>query len=65
MKKICLKLLKIVKRVILSFCIIYGFNLIASGLNIFIPINFVTIAMVTFLGIPGLLALIGVYFVLN
>lgn len=56
-------LLKFIKNIILAFCYIYGFDIIASGLNIFIPINIITLGIVTILGLPGLLALIGLYFV--
>ena len=64
MKKVTNGILKIVRNVILAFCFIYGFDLIATGMNIFIPINIFTVIVVTFLGIPGLIALIGVFFIL-
>lgn len=57
-------IIKICKKIILSFCIIYAFNIVAVGLNIFIPINVITLLIVTILGIPGLLALIGIYYFL-
>ena len=57
-------ILKIIKKVVLAFCIIYGFNLIGIGLNITIPINLITIMLVALLDLPGLLSLIGVYLVL-
>ena len=57
-------ILKIVKRIILAFCIIYCFNLIASGLDIIIPLNVITISLVTILGIPGLISLVVLYFIL-
>lgn len=55
---------KIIKRIVLAFCIIYGFNLIGIGLNITIPINLLTIMLVALLDFPGLLSLIGVYLIL-
>ncbi len=64
MMKILNIILKIIKKIILSFCIIYAFNLIAAGLDIFIPINFVTIIVITILGFPGLFALIAIYYLL-
>lgn len=54
----------VVKRIIFAICVVYAFNLVGSGLNIFIPINIITIAVVASLGMSGLLALIGIYFVL-
>ncbi len=64
MKTISKVILKILKNVILAFCFIYGFDLIATGMNIFIPINIITIAVVAILGLPGLLSLIGIFFIL-
>ncbi len=54
----------IVKKIILAICLVYAFNLLASGLKIFIPINVITISVVASLGMSGLLALIAIYFVL-
>lgn len=64
MAKVGAVLITILKRVVLAFCFIYGFDFIATGLNIFIPLNVVTISLVSILGLPGLLALMGVYFIL-
>lgn len=47
----------ILKRVVLSFIMIYTFDLILKGFNVIIPINYYTIGIVTLLGIPGLLLL--------
>ena len=57
-------IIEVLKRISLSICLIYAFNIIGGGLNVFIPINFITITVTTLLGMSGLLALIGVYFVL-
>ena len=64
MKKLGNILYIVIKKIILAFCFIYGFDLIATGINVFIPINILTILVVTLLGFPGLLALIGVYFII-
>ena len=65
MTKIGNLILKLVRNIILAFCYIYGFNFLGAGLNIFIPINIVTVGVITFLGLPGLLAFIGLFFVLK
>lgn len=57
-------ILNILKKVVIAFCIVYLFNLIGVGLNIIIPLNIITITVVSLLGIPGLLSLIGIYLVL-
>ncbi len=61
MKKI---IFLVVKRIIFAICLVYAFNMVASGLKIFIPINFITIGVVSALGMSGLLALIAVFFVI-
>ena len=64
MAKYGILILKLIKKIILAFCFIYGFDFIVAGMNIFIPINLITLSVVTILGLPGLLALLGVYFVI-
>jgi len=57
-------LIKVVKRIIVAFFMLYGLNLIISSLNIVIPINIITIFLVGLLGIPGLCTLVALFFVL-
>lgn len=57
-------ILTILKRVIFAICLVYAFNIVGTGLNVFIPINIITILVVSTLGMSGLLALVGIYFVL-
>ena len=47
-----------VKRVIFGFVILYGYNLIAASFNMTIPMNVITIILVSLLGAPALFALI-------
>lgn len=51
-------LIDLVKRVVLSAFILYGYNLIAVNFNMTVPINIYTLSFVTFLGSPALIALI-------
>lgn len=51
-------LFKLVKRVIFSSFLLYGYNLIAINFNMIIPINVYTIGFVSILGIPSILALL-------
>ncbi len=48
------KLLLIVKKVILATLFIYAYNVLAVPLEMIVPINLVTILIVSVLGIPGL-----------
>lgn len=50
--------MKFIKRLILSFVLLYTYNLLAIYVNLVIPINIITLAMVTLLGIPGFVILV-------
>lgn len=52
------KLFNLLKKVIFSFVVLYGFNTIAGNFNLVIPINFITISLITILGLPALLSLV-------
>ncbi len=44
----------IIKRVIMSICMLYTFDLIVMSAGIVIPINFFSIGIVSFLGLPAI-----------
>ena len=52
------KIIILVKRIIFSTFLIYGYNMIAVNFQLVVPINAITISLVTILGAPGLLALV-------
>ena len=52
------KILGIIKKVLLSYVVLYGYNLIAVNFHLVLPINIFTISIITVLGLPSLLALI-------
>ena len=52
------KIIILVKRIIFSTFLIYGYYMIAVNFQLVVPINAITISLVTFLGAPGLLALV-------
>ena len=51
-------ILFLVKKIILSAFILYGYNLIAVNFNMIIPINVYTLGFITLLGSPALIALV-------
>ena len=51
------KVINLIKKVIFSFVVLYGFNAIGVNFNMIIPINIITIALITFLGFPALFSL--------
>lgn len=52
------KILELVKKIIFSIVLLYGYNVIAAPINVIVPINFITIGAVTILGFPALFAFI-------
>ncbi len=52
------KIFYIIKRFILSAFVLYGYNLFAVNFNMIIPMNFITLIFLFFLGAPGLVALV-------
>ncbi len=58
------KVIKVVKKLCIAFVMLYGLNLILSSINIFIPINIFTLAIVTLLGAPALMGLVAIFFLI-
>ena len=56
------KVISLVKKVIFAFLLLYGLNLCTNSLNVVIPINVFTLGTVTFLGVPGLVSLVAMFF---
>lgn len=56
------KIFKIIKKIVFSMFLIYGYNLIAVPLGIIVPLNIITIIYVTLFGVPALLSLIALIF---
>lgn len=57
-------LLILIKKIILSVFMLYGLNLLISSLNIVIPINVITISLVSLLGIPSICVFVVLFLVL-
>jgi pro-sigmaK processing inhibitor BofA len=51
----------IIKKVILSFIILYTYNLIAVSFNMIIPINVFTVSILSLLDAPGLFLMVIIY----
>jgi len=59
------KLGTILKRLVFAFGIIYGINVILKNVGIYIPINIITIGITSFLGVPGLLSIFAIFYMIN
>lgn len=51
------KLIKLLKKIIVSFFILYGYNLIVP-MKAIIPINIITVSLLTLFNFPALICLI-------
>ena len=58
-------MIKIIKKIVFSFGIIYGVNMLLKGVNIIIPMNIFSIGMTTVLGIPGLLSVLAILYLIK
>lgn len=54
----------ILKKIVLGFIILYGYNMIAVNFNLVLPINIATVLLVSFLGFPALFSLTLLYFII-
>ena len=55
----------ILKKIVFAFGIIYGINVLLNNNGIYIPINIITLAVTSFLGVPGLLSLFAIFFIIQ
>ena len=58
------RIIKIIRKLCVAFIMLYGLNLILSSIDIFIPINIITLVIVSLLGTPGILGLVVTYFLI-
>ena len=54
------KMFGMIKKIVFSTFLIYSYNIISAPLSLIVPINIITVLLVSFLGLPALLALIFV-----
>lgn len=55
---------KILKRIICAFLIINCFNFICGNFLVFIPINITSILLIAVFGIPGIISINLIYFLI-
>ena len=54
----------IIKKIITSFLVINGFNYICGNILPFIPINTLNIIIIAILGMPGIISINLIYFLI-
>lgn len=54
-------LIKILKKIVISIMFLYGYNLIMQSFNLNIPINLITVLVLSLFDTTGFLGLIGFY----
>lgn len=58
------KIFKGIKKIVVAIALLYSFNVLMSSLDIIIPINYISVGVVSLLGFPGLLSLLAVNLVI-
>lgn len=58
------KIMYIIKKLVMAFCLLYSFNVIISPANVLIPINVFSILVASFLGIPGIFGILFLMYML-
>ncbi len=58
------KIVVFLRKIVYSFLLLYGYNLVMEPLNLTIPINMITVITITILGFPALLGFIVILLVL-
>ena len=55
----------LLKKIVFAFGIIYGVNVMLRNVGICLPINVFTVSVTSFLGIPGLLSMFTILYIIN
>lgn len=58
------KIIRVIRRFLFMFLMIYSYNIFISPMNLLIPFNIITIMYVGFFGIPAFLSIIFLTFVM-
>lgn len=56
-------ILKILKKIVISIIVLYGYNLIMQSFNLNIPINVITVGILCLFDTTGFLGLVGFYLI--
>ena len=54
----------ILRKIVFSFGIIYGINIMLKNVGVYLQINIFTIGVTSFLGVPGLLSLFAILYII-
>lgn len=52
------QIIKLFKKIVINAFLLYGYNLLVGPIGLMVPINFITISILTIFGIPSLFSLI-------
>ena len=55
------KVIQLVKKIVFSSFLLYGYNILVEPLGLIIPINVITVGVLSIFGIPALFSFILIY----
>ena len=59
-----LKLGTLLRKTVFAFGLIYGVNIMLKNVGVYLPINYLTVGITIFLGVPGLLSLFAILYLI-
>lgn len=57
-------IIKIIKKIVFALVLLYSFNVISIKFGIIIPINYITICLISLLDIPAMMLLVFSFFII-
>ena len=51
-------IVRIIRRIVFSFMLLFGLNVMIKSMGIIIPINIINVIFISILGVPGLVVLL-------
>lgn len=59
------KIMIVIRKIVIAICMLYTFNLIISKTGYMVPINVPSITFVSFLGLPAIISLLILKFIIK
>ncbi len=56
---------KILKRIVFSFTVLYSFNILVSSFNLNVAVNPISLGVVSTMGIPGMVSLVIIKYLIK
>lgn len=55
------KIIQVIKKIVFSSFLLYGYNILVEPIGLIIPINVITVGFISIFGLPAIFSLILIY----